>query len=204
MVRDRAAINKVDGAHSYAVNTLGLIPETDAYFDKIEELLGVGEDQTRMPMNTRQGQRQAPQQRMNMGAPARADAPNLRTGRVRGQQVALTSRQREHARDVLGMTDEEYAASWSTRSREAKCWEHGHDGYPRRRRRGPRRRFHGATGRAGFRSEEEVRPGYIDHVERARRRISELRAQYGDLDEGRGRGHVPRSLLCRSASRLDL
>ncbi len=44
--------------------------------------------------------------------------------------------------------------------------------------------FMGATGRPGYRSEEETRPGYIDHVERARRRISELRAQYGDLDEG--------------------
>jgi len=43
--------------------------------------------------------------------------------------------------------------------------------------------FMGAGGRPGFRTEDEARPGYIDHVERARRRISELRAQYGDMDE---------------------
>ena len=46
----------------------------------------------------------------NMAAPARAEAPSLRTGRTRGTAVALTARQREHARDVLGMSDDEYAA----------------------------------------------------------------------------------------------
>jgi hypothetical protein len=39
------------------------------------------------------------------------------------------------------------------------------------------------SGRAGFRDEEEARPGYMDHMERARRRISELRAQYGDMED---------------------
>jgi hypothetical protein len=43
--------------------------------------------------------------------------------------------------------------------------------------------FMGASGRAGFRDTDEARPGYIDHMERARQRISQLRAQYGDLDE---------------------
>lgn len=38
--------------------------------------------------------------------------------------------------------------------------------------------------RPGIRNGEEARPGYVDHMERARQRISELRAQYGDLDEG--------------------
>jgi hypothetical protein len=108
MVKDQTAINAVDGAHGFAVNTLKLIPETEAYFDKIEELLGVGEAPPARDMSmTRQGQRQLNQR---MAAPARAEAPNLRTGRSRGTAVALTARQREHARDVLGMTDEEYAA----------------------------------------------------------------------------------------------
>jgi hypothetical protein len=113
MVKDQTAINAVDGAHGYAANTLKLIPETDAYFDKIEELLGVGEAPQRevrdMSM-TRAGQRQMGQNTARMAAPARAEAPNLRTGRTRGTAVALTARQREHARDVLGMTDDEYAA----------------------------------------------------------------------------------------------
>lgn len=109
MVKDRAGINKVDGAHGYAVNTLGLIPETEAYFDKIEELLGVGEQTSGM---TRQGQRIERQmgQTRTLAAPARAEAPSYRTGQSRGTRVALTARQREHARDVLGMSDEEYAA----------------------------------------------------------------------------------------------
>ena len=106
MVKDQTAINAVDGAHGFAVNTLKLIPETDAYFDKIEELLGVGA--APQMTQTRQGQRQLTQSRM--AAPVRSEAPNLRTGRTRGQAVQLTARQREHARDVLGMTDEEYAA----------------------------------------------------------------------------------------------
>jgi hypothetical protein len=105
-VRDQAAIDGIDGAHRIAVNKFKLIPETDAYFDKIEEILEVG-DAPQMTQ-TRQGQRQLNQSRM--AAPARAEAPNLRTGRTRGTAVALTARQREHARDVLGMTDEEYAA----------------------------------------------------------------------------------------------
>ena len=44
--------------------------------------------------------------------------------------------------------------------------------------------FMGA-GRKGYRDaddERETRPGYVDHMDRARRRISELRAQYGDID----------------------
>jgi len=106
MVKDRDAINRVDGAHGYAVNTLKLIPETDAYFDKIEELLEM-DHRDMAPGPTRRTERQMPQR--SMAAPARSEAPNYR-GQVRGQRVALTPRQREHARDVLGMSDEEYAA----------------------------------------------------------------------------------------------
>ena len=110
LVKDQMAIDGVDGAHRIAVNKFKLIPETDAYFDKIEEVLGVGEDR-QMSSQTRQGQRHIGQNTTrSMAAPARAEAPNLRTGRARGTAVALTARQREHARDVLGMTDEEYAA----------------------------------------------------------------------------------------------
>ena len=43
--------------------------------------------------------------------------------------------------------------------------------------------FMGSGGRPGFRDADDQRPGYVDHMERSRRRIAELRAQYGDLDE---------------------
>lgn len=108
MVRDRAGINRVDGAHNFVTNSLGLIPETDAYFEKLEEKLEEAMG-GQMSGPTRQGQRQMGQMR-TMAAPVRSEAPSLRTGRIRGTPVSLTARQREHARDVLGMTDEEYAA----------------------------------------------------------------------------------------------
>lgn len=108
LVKDQAGIRSVSAVHDLAVEKHKLIPETDAYFDKIEELLGVGE--APQMTQTRQGQRTMGQLRSMAGAPARAEAPSLRTGQRRGTPVALTARQREHARDVLGMTDEEYAA----------------------------------------------------------------------------------------------
>jgi hypothetical protein len=109
MVKDREAIDAVDAAHRLATGKLKLIPETAEYFDKIEEILDVGAPQQRDMSMTRQGQRQMGQSR-SMAAPARAEAPSLRTGQRRGTAVSLTPRQREHARDVLGMSDEEYAA----------------------------------------------------------------------------------------------
>ena len=51
------------------------------------------------------------------------------------------------------------------------------------------------SGRQGYRDldeGDEARPGYVDHMERARRRISELRAQYGDLDSGDGDMYLDR------------
>jgi hypothetical protein len=103
-VRDRQGIDDVDSAHKLAVNKFKLIPETQAYFDKIEELLEMGEPPVR------EAPRREPRPMgQRMAAPARNDSPRLSDGRTRRQAVQLTSRQREHAREVLGMTDEEYA-----------------------------------------------------------------------------------------------
>jgi hypothetical protein len=52
--------------------------------------------------------------------------------------------------------------------------------------------FMGSGGRPGFREGEEARAGYVDHMERARQRISQLRAQYGDLDEADGDMYLDR------------
>lgn len=43
--------------------------------------------------------------------------------------------------------------------------------------------FMGAANRKGPRDDDDKRPGYVDHQERARERIAELRAQYGDMDD---------------------
>jgi hypothetical protein len=105
MVRDREAINRVDGAHGYIVNVKKIPIESDRYFDEMErELLGDGSDIEPAPRRSYErggrGVRQS--------APVSGSAPRLRDGQTR-RTVHLTSEQRQHARDVLGMTDEEYA-----------------------------------------------------------------------------------------------
>jgi len=116
-VKDRDAINKVDGVHSYLTNTLGLIPETPDYFDRLDEELDRAESGERGKEIVREGTRLRqmeagvkPQPR-SYAAPSRSEAPSYRTGHTRGVGVHLTALQREHAHNVLGMTDEEYAES---------------------------------------------------------------------------------------------
>jgi hypothetical protein len=106
MVKDREAINRVDGAHGYIVNVKKIPIESDRYFDEMErELLGDGYDPEPAPRRgyERGGRAARP------AAPVSSSAPRLRDGQTR-RTVHLTSEQRQHARDVLGMTDEEYAA----------------------------------------------------------------------------------------------
>jgi hypothetical protein len=105
MVRDKDAINKVDGAHGYVVNVLKIPIESDRYFDQMESILLDGQDISEP--EPRRGDRR-PQPRA--AAPVRNQAPRLRDGQSR-RTVHLSSEQRQHARDVLGMTDEEYAES---------------------------------------------------------------------------------------------
>jgi hypothetical protein len=105
MVRDRDAINKVDGAHGYVVNVLKVPIESDRYFDEMESILLDGQDiREPEPRQSRQQYRQP-----RPAAPTRSQAPRLRDGQTR-RTVHLSSEQRQHARDVLGMSDEEYAA----------------------------------------------------------------------------------------------
>jgi hypothetical protein len=108
LVADQAGINRVDGAHGYIVNVLKVPIESDRYFDEMERVLLDGESVEPEP-------RRAAPQRRDMRQPQRA-APvsrsqtSLRDGRQR-RTVHLTPEQRDHAHNVLGMTDEEYAAS---------------------------------------------------------------------------------------------
>ena len=113
MINSRERIDEVDGAHRFATHNLKLRPESDDYFNKMEELLGMqGQrlEPTRSnyvePRNQRDQYRQAPA----ASAPANSGAPSYRTGETRQQEVHLTALMREHAHNVLGMTDEEYAA----------------------------------------------------------------------------------------------
>ena len=109
MVRDRDAINRVDGAHGYIINVLKIPIESDRYFDEMERVLLDGQDLD-IPAERERPQRQERQvyRQPRMAAPTRSQAPRLRDGQTR-RSVHLTSEQRQHARDVLGMTDEEYA-----------------------------------------------------------------------------------------------
>ena len=105
MVRDREAINRVDGAHGYIVNVLKIPIESDRYFDEMENILLDGQDQ---PAYREPEPAPRRQQSYRAAAPARSQAPRLRDGQTR-RTVHLSPEQRQHARDVLGMTDEEYA-----------------------------------------------------------------------------------------------
>jgi len=111
LVRDKRSIDAVDGAHSFVTNTLGLVAETDAYFDALEDQLSQANRMAPPQGATRRDQRLPVPQRM-LAAPARSEAPSLRTGYRRGTAVSLTPDQRHHARDVLGMSDEEYASEF--------------------------------------------------------------------------------------------
>jgi hypothetical protein len=103
MVKDREAINRVDGAHGYIVNVKKIPIESDRYFDEMErELLGDGMEPEPRRGSDRGGRG------VRQSAPVSGSAPRLRDGQTR-RTVHLTSEQRQHARDVLGMTDEEYA-----------------------------------------------------------------------------------------------
>jgi hypothetical protein len=113
----REQINRVDGAHGYAVNNLGLRIDSDEYFAKMEELLGM-----RNPPQQRQNFQEPRAQREGArpAAPVNPGAPSYRTGESRQMQVHLTSEQRHFARDVLGMTDEEYAEELARSYNEGK------------------------------------------------------------------------------------
>jgi hypothetical protein len=116
-VTSREKINEVDGAHSFATNNLKLTADTDAYFEKMEELLGM-----RQPVNAnyRQPEARPPNPNARASAPANPGAPSYRTGETRQHTVHLTAEMREHAHNVLGMTDEEYAAELSRAYDEGK------------------------------------------------------------------------------------
>ena len=106
MVADQRGISRIEGAHGWAVNNLGLVPETDAYFDKLEELLGIKEakESKESPAAASRGAARAVQ----AAAPVNSGGASGSASSTR-PSITLTPAMREHAHEVLGMTDEEYA-----------------------------------------------------------------------------------------------
>jgi hypothetical protein len=106
-VQTRERIAEVDRAHQYALNNLRLAQESDEYFARMEEMLGVRGPPVRQNYVEPRSQalRGAP-----VAAPVNSGAPSYRTGESRQTTVHLTPAMRDHAHNVLGMTDEEYAA----------------------------------------------------------------------------------------------
>jgi hypothetical protein len=117
MVSSREAINRIDGAHGYAVNNLRLQPDTDEYFAKMEEMLGMREP---VRSNYRQPEGRPANPNARPSAPANPGAPSYRSGESRQMSVHLTPEMREHAHNVLGMTDEEYASELARAYDEGK------------------------------------------------------------------------------------
>lgn len=108
-------IDRVDAAHREAVNLEGLRAESDEYFDHIERRLGIESPAARQPSQTYGrgvGARAA--------APVSSAAPSLRDGRTRSVSVHLSPAMRDHAQNVLGMDDEEYARELERARAEGK------------------------------------------------------------------------------------
>jgi hypothetical protein len=110
MVSSKERIDEVDGADKFATNNLKLRRESDEYFAKMEELLGMPGQRPPLRSNYAEPRRQGDQYRQAPpSAPANSQAPSYRTGESRPTTIHLTAQMREHAQNVLGMTDEEYA-----------------------------------------------------------------------------------------------
>lgn len=119
MVRDQDGLNRINSAHGYVVNVLKIPVESDRYFDQMESILLDGDEPEPPPRREPRRQERREDRREDRyerrepqrAAPASRSAPRLRDGATGPREVFLTSEQRAHARDVLGMTDREYAES---------------------------------------------------------------------------------------------
>ena len=106
MAADEAKFKKVQAAASYAENIAGLRPETPEYFDEIERVLGMRQAEKAPEPAPR---RETPARAAPSAAAPRTPAPTRLNGQTERVSVSLTPRERSHARDVLGISDEEYA-----------------------------------------------------------------------------------------------
>lgn len=123
-VADQRGRNRVNAAHEHAVNILGLVPETDEYFAQVEETLGLRQPEARTAApvpNTPMQQRQVVQRGGRPAAPVSPSTPSL-NGRTARQSITLSPEQRQHAHDVLGMSDEEYAAELAAAQETGKLY----------------------------------------------------------------------------------
>jgi len=106
MAADEAKFKKVQAAASYAENIAGLRPETPEYFDEIERVLGMRQAEKAPEPAPR---RETPARAAPSAAAPRTPAPTRLNGQTERVSVSLTPRERSHARDVLCISDEEYA-----------------------------------------------------------------------------------------------
>lgn len=102
LANDPNQMRKIQSAANYAADILNIPVESQEYFEEIERQLGLRQEQPRQ-------QQSAPLRT----APPRAAPPtpartNL-SGVTERSSITLSPRQRQFARDVLGMSDEAYA-----------------------------------------------------------------------------------------------
>ena len=97
-------LNRLDAAHRTAVFLDKLSPDSDAYFDRMEGLLGIKQPEARLEPRSEPAQRAT----QRAAAPVTREALSLGTGQPQRIRISLTSEQRETAR-FMGMSDEEYA-----------------------------------------------------------------------------------------------
>jgi hypothetical protein len=113
---DKTKNDFIGKMHHVAEYQAGGVAYTDAYFERLEDLLGIrakpnGNGQhvpspQRQPALSRQQAPASPQ----VSAPPARQAPSMTTGRPAGQPTQLTNEERTLARS-LGLSDSEYAAN---------------------------------------------------------------------------------------------
>jgi len=117
MAADEAKFRRVQSAASYAENIAGLRPETPEYFDEIERVLGMRQAEKAPEPAPR---RETPARAAPSAAAPRTPAPTRLNGQTERVSVSLSPRERAHARDVLGISDEDYAKEKHRLQQEGK------------------------------------------------------------------------------------
>jgi chromosome segregation ATPase len=119
-ITDKRLYQKMVGAHNIAVAD-GFIPDTDEYFDFIEQQIGFKRQparETEVQVDEPMSAASAPAQRRN--APPAAPSSRAASGTSGGKNVVRLSADEREVAQIMGMTPEEYAKNKLALKREGK------------------------------------------------------------------------------------